>query len=319
MILSSSVRDSLGRAFPPDFSPTAEPVLEESGSDGSLVSRCRFSDSNSDIPVPITVVQNVTSYDQTDHDRFLIMQYYLVNNTNESTNGVYFGLMTDFDLSASGDRLNVLPESNLLYQLGDSVLTGLMPLTGFNGMKSLDNDGGKIPLDNQDKFALISQGGIDLNTAWRSDYLTVVSFGPFSIPPHDSVELALTMAVSDNLADLQMSAARALEKYLNHTGITENHNTMPADFTLFQNSPNPFNPSTTISFDIVRCGLVELEVFNSLGRSVAVLFEGLAHPGNYRIVWDGRNESGLKVASGMYFYRLRTDTAVQTRKMLLIK
>ncbi|UCD93983.1 MAG: S8 family peptidase [Candidatus Zixiibacteriota bacterium] len=317
--LSSSVRDSLGRPFPPDFNPSAEPIIEESGYNGSLESRCRFSDNNSDIPIPITVAQNVTSCDQSDHDRYVIMQYYLVNNSNEYINGVYFGLMTDFDLSTSGDRLNVLPESNLIYQLGDSVIIGLMPLTGFNGMKSLDNGEDKIPLDSQDKFTLISQGGIDLNTAWRSDHMTVLSFGPFSVQPHDSVEIALTIAVSDNLADLQLSAARALEKYLNHTGISDHHHALPRDFTLYQNYPNPFNPATTISFDVARTSSVELRVFNGLGQFVAVLFNGLAHPGNYRIVWDGRDQTGHKVASGIYFYRLRTETAVQTKKMLLIK
>jgi subtilisin family serine protease len=317
--LSSSVRDSLGCPYPPDFRPVGEPVIVESGYDGGFESRSRFSDINSDIPIPITISQNVTSYDQSDHDGYVIMQYYLINNSNEYTNGVYFGLMADFDLSADGDRLGVLSESNLLYQLGDSVVIGLAPLTDLNGMKSLDNAEVKIPLDSQDKFASISQVGIDVNTAWRSDYMTVLSFGPFSLPPHDSVEVALTMAAAGNLAELQLSVARALERYLGHTGVSENGFILPDDFKLHQNYPNPFNPATTISFDISRTSSVELKVFNSLGQSVSVLFEGLARPGNHSIIWDGRDASGCPVASGIYFYRLKTGTAVQTKKMLLIK
>ena len=96
-------------------------------------------------------------------------------------------------------------------------------------------------------------------------------------------------------------------------------NPVPVDYTLDQNYPNPFNPATVISFSLSRAGDVALDVFDILGRRVTTLADGHWEAGNHRIVWDGRDDEGREVASGIYFYRLHADSFVKTRKMLLLK
>ena len=94
----------------------------------------------------------------------------------------------------------------------------------------------------------------------------------------------------------------------------------PADFMLHSNFPNPFNPTTTISYDLSRAGQVALDVYDMLGQKVASLFEGGQAAGNYSYAWDGRDARGDVVSSGVYFYRLTLDGRTsESRVMTLLK
>ncbi|GAB4370427.1 MAG: hypothetical protein Kow0042_12660 [Calditrichia bacterium] len=99
-------------------------------------------------------------------------------------------------------------------------------------------------------------------------------------------------------------------------------NGIPRTFTLQQNYPNPFNPSTTISFAIPQPGRVSLIIYNPLGQVVRTLVQGYVQPGNYSVMWDGRDEAQQKVASGIYIYNLSLTVSgasfQQSRKMLLV-
>ncbi|MFZ1685213.1 MAG: right-handed parallel beta-helix repeat-containing protein [Candidatus Zixiibacteriota bacterium] len=94
---------------------------------------------------------------------------------------------------------------------------------------------------------------------------------------------------------------------------------LPKEFSLDQNYPNPFNPNTMISFSIAKAGHVKLSVFNTLGQEIRVLTDADYNVGTYKLMWDGRDRSGLTVASGVYLYRIETADYQAARKMLLIK
>lgn len=94
---------------------------------------------------------------------------------------------------------------------------------------------------------------------------------------------------------------------------------VPKAFALFQNVPNPFNPSTTIRFDLPRASRVKLSVYNVRGEVVATIFDGHMTEGRKEIAWSGRDDRGSAVASGIYFYRLVADDFTETRKMVLLK
>jgi hypothetical protein len=95
---------------------------------------------------------------------------------------------------------------------------------------------------------------------------------------------------------------------------------VPASFALYQNIPNPFNPTTTIRYDVARRGgVVTLQVFDVSGRLVRTLVDQAQGEGYKDVTWDGRNEAGQPVATGMYFYRLSAPGFTQTRKMVLLK
>ncbi|RKZ17605.1 hypothetical protein DRQ53_02905, partial [bacterium] len=93
----------------------------------------------------------------------------------------------------------------------------------------------------------------------------------------------------------------------------------PAAFRLTQNFPNPFNPRTTIRFEVPRAATVELAVFDVRGRRVTTLHRGPIEAGYHTELWEGRDSSGREVSSGLYFARLSGPGITQTRKMMLAR
>jgi len=104
----------------------------------------------------------------------------------------------------------------------------------------------------------------------------------------------------------------------NPSGVND-ENISASGFKLEQNYPNPFNPSTVISYSINKPGFVSLKIYNSVGQEVESLINGDQSSGVHSIVFDAGNINGSSLASGVYFYRLKTQGYVQTRKMLLLK
>jgi hypothetical protein len=94
---------------------------------------------------------------------------------------------------------------------------------------------------------------------------------------------------------------------------------IPKEFLLTQNYPNPFNPATTIRYEIPNESRVVLKVYNMLGQEVRTLANTTQGRGVYHVQWDGKNESGNMVSSGVYLYRLEAGSTVKSRKMLFIK
>ena len=94
----------------------------------------------------------------------------------------------------------------------------------------------------------------------------------------------------------------------------------PSAFVLLQNYPNPFNPSTTIGFSVSQSGSALLEIYDLTGRHVRTLLSGDVAAGNHSVQWDGRDERGSSVGSGVYFYRLRLGSNFESaRKMVLMR
>lgn len=94
---------------------------------------------------------------------------------------------------------------------------------------------------------------------------------------------------------------------------------IPEKFELFQNYPNPSNPGTLIKYALPQESDVILVIYNILGQKVRVLVEDLQEPGYYTISWDGKNEQGSAVGSGIYFYRIQAGDFTKTAKMSLLK
>jgi len=104
------------------------------------------------------------------------------------------------------------------------------------------------------------------------------------------------------------------------TGIQNGNKALLADnFQLGQNYPNPFNPTTTIDFTITKKEPVKLSVFDILGHEVKTLVNQSLAPGRHSVTWDGRNESGEIVASGIYFYRFEAGDFIDVKKMTFIQ
>ncbi len=100
---------------------------------------------------------------------------------------------------------------------------------------------------------------------------------------------------------------------------TEPADNPPPAFTLEQNYPNPFAPSTTIGYTLHRRTNVRLQVFDFVGRKIRTLVNEYQHAGRYEVTWDGRDEAGARVASGAYMYLLDVGEAPEMKQMILIR
>jgi flagellar hook assembly protein FlgD len=100
---------------------------------------------------------------------------------------------------------------------------------------------------------------------------------------------------------------------------TDQVRTPAAGLTLYQNRPNPFNPATEISYYLPSAGRVVIEIFDVAGRRVRMLVNGPQHAGRYSVEWTGQDNSGRRVASGIYFCRLSAGKETLTRKMVLMR
>ncbi len=90
-------------------------------------------------------------------------------------------------------------------------------------------------------------------------------------------------------------------------------------FTLLQNYPNPFNPSTTIEYKIPKAGNVDVNIYNINGQLIRTIKSGFQNFGIYKVIWNGENNLGQKVSSGIYLLQVKYNKSILTKKIILIK
>jgi hypothetical protein len=158
--------------------------------------------------------------------------------------------------------------------------------------------------------------GEDLNGRWDSLKSQLAA-------RRDEVLLTLQLARTDSDPDVRASADTAITRI---TALDVVVPEIPTSSALLQDYPNPFNPSTTIRYNLAGQARITLKVYNILGQEITTLVDDVEEANEYQIVWDGRNAFGNRVATGVYFYRLEakgiaenTSSFVQVKKMLLIK
>ena len=106
------------------------------------------------------------------------------------------------------------------------------------------------------------------------------------------------------------------------TAVVQSAPAIPTTFSLAQNHPNPFNPSTTISYNVEQSGYVDLKIYDVMGRLVRTLVDNQyisAGHQDYSVVWNGLDNHGQKASAGLYIYRLQSGSMTMTNKMILMK
>jgi hypothetical protein len=205
----------------------------------------------------------------------------------------------------------------------------------------------------QEKYEFLS-GQVPLNTGQAlsaseaKDWSQMVSVGPLTLASEESTVVAFAVVGGTGFGELFTNLSSAQAKYDGMcTGVDEDSDqpNVPSRFILSQNYPNPFNPSTTICFELnpennvtvtslspekrsvsleqqtgqLSSIPVSLRVYNIRGELVKTLLEENLPPGRYQLTWDGTDQNGEKVASGVYLYNLRTPQSQTSRKMILLK
>jgi hypothetical protein len=156
---------------------------------------------------------------------------------------------------------------------------------------------------------------------WIAPYTGVNDYWPEYSPPQRAYTIRGTdnsigsavLYVSSFVQDLYFDAS-------SFTAVDDEVEDKPIRrFSLDQNYPNPFNPTTKIEFVLSKSGQVKIEIFNILGEKIKTLVDQYLKAGHQTVEWDGKDELGEEVASGVYFYRLQTKDFTQTKKMVLIR
>ena len=145
------------------------------------------------------------------------------------------------------------------------------------------------------------------------------NFGWILIGNESTTSTVKRFASKDN--PVMASQPALTVKFTDPTSV-EGTDGLPIDFRLAQNFPNPFNPSTVINYTIpqaLNSLQVNLEIFNLLGQKVKTLVDAKQVAGEHSIQWNGKNESGNLVTSGVYLYRLKAESFVEMRKMMYIR
>ena len=146
------------------------------------------------------------------------------------------------------------------------------------------------------------------------------------IEPGDSAIFRLPIQLTNNNVDsihVLMSSGINNEVSLVNSKQQDIRNSIPRDWMLYQNYPNPFNPTTTIEFDVPemtgKIPRAAIQIFNILGQHIMTIERGIHDAGRYSVMWDGKNDNGVRVSSGVYFYRLLAGDYVSTKKMVMLK
>lgn len=165
--------------------------------------------------------------------------------------------------------------------------------------------------------------GIGDLDALPADRRMMGSCGPIRLAPGDSQFVLIKMAVgqgTDRLSSITKLKYILNAPYNYPTDVgSEQPGLLPTDFYLAQNFPNPFNAVTVINYSLPRRATVFVDIFNILGQKVKTLVQGEKPAGYHSVLWDGKNEAGKEVGSGIYFYRLKAGQFTQSKKMLLLK
>jgi len=136
--------------------------------------------------------------------------------------------------------------------------------------------------------------------------------GPYNLP------LNFGVTTGDMDQDLTPVVVPGYIRY-GAVGIDDEPTALPNEYALSQNYPNPFNPETNIEFQIPHSSYVSIEIFNLLGQNVRTLISEQKQAGFYTARWNGRNDGGQIVPSGIYFYRIAADGFSKTKKMIMLK
>lgn len=194
----------------------------------------------------------------------------------------------------------------------------------YSYMVGLERDGSPRVYNGQAiRFAcsgnpIMTEGDLDANP---SDRRVMASCGPINFNPGDSEEMVIVFACGRGMDRLQSLSLllTALSDAQVPTGVPLSEPvSLPADIGLRQNYPNPFNGSTVFEYYLSSPQVVRLEVFNPLGERVRTLVNEFKSVGVYHILWDGLNERGNHVASGVYQVRLKSSREQRTIKAVLL-
>jgi len=294
-----------------------------------------FTDSSSFAPIGLRFVQESFSDTAPDND-FIIIRYFLTNLSGATLSDTRVGLFLDWDVgtynadaggfnltdsilwmaSNFGDEINPnLSDYRVARILDGPLSSGYTQLSVY-----IDPPKGGIGITPLEKYSFLTDG-LATATTWssgRRSLFQTLAAGPIPLAAGQIDTVAFALAAGADYPSASSAIYRAKTLYDSvvhgpHSDVPDEPSGLPRSFVLYQNFPNPFNPGTTISFDLPRAADYRLEIFDLLGRRVDDR-SGHASAGRVKLYWDG-----TKAASGVYLYRVTAGPFSASRKMILLK
>jgi len=293
---------------------------------------CQFSDENTyNAGAGLRINQNIFSWENLD---YTVLEYIILNTGRNGTiNDFYWGIFLDFEVASSPDYvwlnndMAAYDSTNFISYMYENL--GDNPITLYTGIASLNHQPCTHRFWGWDDQILYTPEGIYEAMASRMiqpasdeefDYKILQAIGPFHIEPGDSVTLALALVWGRGLDAIQTAAVWAGQQYNQVTGVTSHvQNNVPKQYQLYQNYPNPFNPSTKIEFKVPKLEQVSIKIYNMLGQEIKTLVNKKFMRGSHFVEWDGTDNFGRKVSSGVYLYQMEAGEFVGVKKGLLLK
>lgn len=220
----------------------------------------------------------------------------------------YFGEADVIDINGNGVEINAelqqlqqSPGSGLvhgrIYANNNRILSG--------SLVRLYNSEGKL-ID----FSISNVNGMYVLNHVHFNYLTIT----VSKPGYQEIQANANYQPSENNSmEMNFSMQQVI------LSVDDNSTDQPVSYSLGNNYPNPFNPSTTINFAIPDAGLVKLKVYNILGQEIRSLINNRMPAGNHKAIWNGKDNSGNAVATGLYLYSIEAGSFRNVKKMVLLK
>ncbi len=317
-LVSDGIRNADGGFKVSDFVPTVHNLSFATANFAEDMT-ADFTDDNADLPMPIQIEQAL--YGSTGN--YAIFQLVAINPVPERLDHLAFGLFYDFDLAGDSDLVGFDSLMGMMYQYSPEagLYIGVVGVSANEFIYTAGQNGpdGKRGFTKDQKLALVDGDGIRIDGSGRADWYLSISRTVNSIEAFGRRKLALVLAAGASLDELRAAAADGLRDYDTYLDTGDEFTALPTDLRLEQNFPNPFNPRTTIRFAVASAQDVTLTVYNVAGQKVRTLYRGRVLAGEQSVVWDGRDDSGRTVASGIYVYRLTAEAGTQTRKMVFLK
>jgi DNA/RNA endonuclease YhcR with UshA esterase domain len=345
----NAARGPVAPSWNPGFRHRSQVTFENQGS--AKIAKATFDDSTYSNPLGISVTQYSILDTAAGKTGYLILGFDVVNHSGASISNFRLGSFMDFDLTAAGDAdrggilkdsTNTIPGVNggapfkihLAYQYNGTTYTGVVPIsqTVFAGGRIASGaaevySGKMVDSNKYEYISTFRTANTYSDLGAPDDYSIFSSIGPYTIAAGDTNGGAFAIVVGNSMAELLANARLAqkvgVEEFKTNmqilTGVGEQPEQLPTAFALDQNYPNPFNPATTIRFALPNNAPVRMSVYDILGREVRTLMNADLNAGFHQVVWDGKNNAGTSVSSGVYIYRIEAGSFISTKKMMLMK
>jgi len=285
-------------------------------------------------PLGIDVIQKVYSFNEKNYQ---ILHFEITNISGYLLNDAVMGINSSFSTPNSD---NVLFRSNeklfsikgiaspLIASEDSDVETD--PLLGFVPMDNILQNLNYTMETSKDKndseyYQQLTENKTINEKSNPGRYSCIISSVPFNWKSEETVEFSIALIQADGEENFKSALAEAYNIYQEYIYEPKSlakqtlRPSIPSEFEMLSNYPNPFNPETNIQFSLPENSNVKITLYDRLGSAVATLVNEYYTAGQHSIIWDGRNQNGMQVTSGVYIVKMETDSRILVNKIIFLK